>query len=113
MPQRHVTILAVAIMLLAGACGSGSDDADNPASGGGIGGAIEVVAGAPGGADDAACLTDRQTLASAVEMFYALNGVTPTSQDALVEAGMIKEPSPRFDVTADGALVPAPGSPCT
>ncbi len=81
--------------------------------GGGIGDAIEVVAEAPGQADDAACAIEVQTLTTASEAFYALNGGEPTSQDDLFEAGLIREPSPWFEIGPDGVIVPAPASPCS
>ena len=42
----------------------------------------------------------------------ALNGSLPPTQDALVEAQILSERSTRFEITAEGAIVPAPGSPC-
>jgi hypothetical protein len=80
---------------------------------GSIGDAVEVAAGAPAQANDAACVADRQTLEAAAEMYFTLNGVEPASQNDLLDAGLIKEPSPRFEIAPDGLLVPAPGSPCT
>jgi hypothetical protein len=79
---------------------------------GSIGDAVEVMAGAPGQADDAACAADRQALATAQEYFLALNSRLPTSQAELVEQQMIREPSPRFEITPEGEIVPASGSPC-
>jgi hypothetical protein len=87
-----------------------------PAAGdgaGSIGDAVEVAAGAPGEASDAACTMDRQTLESAVETYELLNGALPTTQQELLDAQMIRELSVRFDVTADGLVTPAAGSPCT
>ena len=46
------------------------------------------------------------------ELYLALNGSLPPNQDALVEAQILRELSPRFEITAEGAIVPAPGSPC-
>ncbi len=79
---------------------------------GSIGDAVEVAAGAPGEAGDVACDVDRQTLQTAVETYELLNGALATSQAELVEAQMIREPSVRFDIDPQGAIVPAPGSPC-
>ncbi|MGB0113152.1 MAG: hypothetical protein WBP59_08015 [Ilumatobacteraceae bacterium] len=80
---------------------------------GSIGDAIEVAAGAPGQATDAACDVDRRTLETATELYFALNGTMPTSQAELVAGKMIVEPSPRFVITPDGTISPAPGSTCT
>ena len=137
MPQRRFAALVLVVVALA-ACGSssGSDtssdgatvDGDEvavgeapapvttPASGdgvGSIGDAVEVAAGAPDDASAAACTIDRQTLESAVETYELLNGALPATQQELLDAQMIREPSVRYEITADGAVVPAPGSPCT
>ena len=52
-------------------------------------------------------------LETATDLYFALNGTMATSQAELVDGQMIVEPSPRFELTADGTIVPAPGSPCT
>jgi hypothetical protein len=137
--RRSVLALAVAAAVLAG-CGSGDDAAGGavpanvegsvvavgdavvavgaapaplPTDGvGSIGDAVEVAAGAPGEAADAACTLDRQALEAAAETYELLNGAPATSQQELVDAQMIREPSVRFDIAADGTVVPAPGSPC-
>ncbi len=54
-----------------------------------------------------------QTLDHGAEMYFTLNGAEPTSQNDLLDAGLIKEPSPWFEITPDGVIVPAPGSPCS
>ncbi len=46
-------------------------------------------------------------------MYLALNGSLPTSQDDLLDAQIITERSVRFEISANGDIVPAPGSPCT
>ena len=46
---------------------------------GSIGDAVEVAAGAPGDAADAACTVDRQTLELAVETYELLNGALPST----------------------------------
>ena len=139
MPQRRfAALLLVAVATLA-ACGTSSDadtstasasvDGDLVAVGaaptpapppapigdgvGSLGDAVEVAAGAPGQASDAACAVDRQTLATAIEAYELLNGALPTSQQELLDAQVIRELSVRFDITPEGALVPGPGSPCT
>ncbi len=80
---------------------------------GSIGDAVEVAAGAPGEASVASCAVDHQTLQMAVETYELLNGALPTSQQELVDARVIQEPSVYFEITPEGALVPGPGSPCT
>jgi hypothetical protein len=137
MSQRRFAALVLVVASLA-ACGSSSDGdtgsesatidgdvvavgeapmpATAPTSGdavGDLGDAVEVAAGAPGEADTAACTIDRQTLESAVETYELLNGSLPTTQQELLDAQFIRELSVRYDVTAEGAVVPAPGSPCS
>jgi hypothetical protein len=87
-----------------------------PADGGGAGGlgdAVEVAAGALGDADVAACTVDHQTIQTAVEAYELLNGALPASQQELVDAQLIREPSVRFEISPEGAVVASPGSPCT
>jgi hypothetical protein len=137
MSQRRFAALVLVVAALA-ACGSSSDGdtgsesatidgdvvavgeapmpATAPASSdavGDLGDAVEVAAGAPGEADAAACTIDRQTLESAVETYELLNGALPTTQQELLEAQFIRELSVRYEVTTEGAVVPAPGSPCS
>ena len=134
MPQRRFAALVLAMVATLAACGSSGDsdtssasatidgavvavgDAPAPAPGdgvGSIGDAIEVIAGAPGDAAAAACTIDRQTLDTAVETYELLNGALPTSQQDLLDAQMIREMSVRYEISAEGVVVPAPGSPCT
>ena len=132
MPQRRFVALLLATVVTLAACGSSGDadtsapsatidgnvvavgDAPDPGGGtGGIAGAIEVMAGAPGEASAVACTTDRQTLDTAVQAYEVLNGALPTSQQELLDAGMIRELSVRYEISPDGVVVPAPGSPCT
>lgn len=122
-------VVVVGVMMLASACGSGSSDSQPtpttigavdavpvtaalPTHIGSIGDVIRMAAAAPAKADDAACTLDRSMLESASQMYLALNGSLPASQSALVDAGLITQLSPRFDITADGTLVPAAASPC-
>ena len=139
MPSRRSTAALVAALLALAACGS-SDGSDTDSGGatvegaevavgaapapapatapdagdgvGSIGDAVEVAAGAPGEASDAACTVDRQTLESAVETYELLNGALPATQQELLDAQIIRELSVRYDITAAGAVVPAAGSPC-
>ena len=120
MRSRLAMGLLLGAAVVMSACGAASDDsasvATTPAAQDGVGSlgdAVEVMAGAPAQADGAACDVDRQTLEIAVEAFYALNGSLPTSQSDLVEGQLVKELSPRFDISADGAVVPSATSPCT
>ena len=124
--------LAISCLVVAAAACGGSDGSGNgappaaPATGevtdtpattasssGGVRGAIEVMAAAPGQADDAACAADRQTLTTAAEVFLVTHGSLPTSQQELVDAKVLTELSPRFEITSAGEIVPAPGSACT
>lgn len=132
MRQHRLIALFVASTVAFAACGSSSEsdsaagsatvDGDvvavgtaplPAAGGGGIAGALEVAVGALGEADDVACTVDRQTLAAAVESYEILNGALPTSQQDLLDAQMIREWSVRFEISAEGAVVAAPGSPCS
>jgi hypothetical protein len=134
-PRRFAAIVLIAVATVAG-CGS-SNDTDTAAServegdtvgvgaapappppatnagGGGIGGAVEVAAGALGDADVAACSLDHQTIQTAVETYELLNGELPASQQELVDAQLIREPSVRFEISPEGAVVASPGSPCS
>jgi len=74
--------------------------------------AAEVAAGALAGASSAACDVSRRVLETASEMYLMLNGAPPPNQLALVEEGLIERVSTLLEVTADGAVVPAPASPC-
>jgi hypothetical protein len=139
MPLRRLAVIvSIAVATLAG-CG-GSNDADtgaasanvdgdivgvgaapaptppapsDGANAGGIAGAVEVAAGALDDADVAACSIDRETIQTAVETYELLNGVLPASQQELVEAQLIREPSVRFEISPEGAVVASPGSPCS
>ena len=128
--RAFTTVVLVASSLFA-ACGSsgGADTGaepgtvdgtvvavgDAPLPDDGIGSlrdAVEVAAQAPGDAAVAACAVDRRTLELATETYELLNGSAATSQQDLLDAQMILEPSPRFVIGADGAVTPAPDSPC-
>jgi hypothetical protein len=135
--RRFAVIVSIAVATLAG-CAS-SNDTDTAASAnvdgdvvgvgaapapappvtadgggaGGLGDAVEVAAGALGDADVAACTVDHQTIQTAVEAYELLNGAPPASQQELVDAQLIREPSVRFEISPEGAVVASPGSPCT
>jgi hypothetical protein len=125
--EAHVVItrllVAAAALAAFAGCSSAPDGsaptADRPATSatapaeiGDLGDAMEVAAGAPAEADAGACELERDVVESAIEMFAALTGAPPVSEDELVSEGMLVEPSTRFDLAADGTVVPAPGSPC-
>lgn len=130
--RRCILPAVVGLAALLSACGSSSTDtadaaADQPiggvespapttaaptGGGGGIAGAVQVAVGALQGADAVACDADLRALEDASELYLALNGSLPPTQDALVEAQILSERSTRFEITAEGAIVPAPGGPC-
>ena len=131
LPRRFVALVLAVVASLT-ACGSSGDtdsgvgsatvdgdlvavgDAPLPDAGvGSLGEAVEIAAAAPGDAADAACTVDRQTLQLAAESYEILNGALPTSQQELLDAQIIRELSVRFEITAEGAVVAAPGSPCS
>lgn len=130
MRRAAACVAITSVLLISASCGAESDES-SPAQDasvateptvktaappvdqvGSLGDAVEVAAGAPGRAEDAACTVDRQTLETASELYETLNGSLPPSQIALVDAQLLRELSPRFEITTDGAIVPAPGSPC-
>lgn len=112
MPHRWVLLAFIACAAVVSSCGSSSTDSASPAQVGSIGDAVEVAVEGLAGADAAACDLDHRTLVDASEMYLALNGSLPATQDVLVEARILTEPSARFEITTDGAIVPSPGSPC-
>lgn len=127
MVRRPFLLAVIAVASMLSVCGSSSGDSagdqvagadasavttDPPAEPGGIGGAVQVAVEGLAGADAAACDLDHRMLEDASQLYLALNGSLPATQDALVEAQILTEPSARFEITADGAIVPAPGSPC-
>ena len=79
---------------------------------GSISDAVEVAAGAPAQAEAAACGVDRQTIETAVELFAATTGAAPTSEQDLVDAGILHDVTAGWDLAADGSIVPAPGGAC-
>ena len=106
MLQRRVIGPAAVVALSIAAIGCGSTESE------GLSGAVEVAAGAPAAASDAGCVLDRSALAAAIEVFIALEGEPPTSEQDLVDAQMIAEPTDSYDVDVDGEIVAEPGSPC-
>ena len=65
------------------------------------------------GAYQAVCELDSKTLALAVESYLAQYGGTDVSETDLFTARFLRQESTMHDLTADGAIVPAPASPCT
>jgi hypothetical protein len=104
-PTIGLTVL-VALATTTVACGSSDGESD------GLRGAMEVAASAPAAASSAACDLDRSTLTTAIELFVALNGEPPTSEQDLLDAQMIVEPTENYDIDADGQIVAPAGSPC-
>ena len=60
----------------------------------------------------AACTLERSTIEKAVEAYALLNPDTPVTESAMVAAGFIHSASVLMDVTAEGTVVPAPGTVC-
>lgn len=104
-PAIGLTAVAALALVTVG-CGSSDGESD------GLRGAMEVAASAPAAASSAGCDLDRSTLTTAIELFVALNGEPPTSEQDLVDAQMIVEPTENFDIDADGEIVAPTGSPC-
>jgi hypothetical protein len=132
MSTRAVSTLVLATTVVLAACGSSSgsksaaesanDEGNVVAVGaaplpgdatGSVGDAVRIAAEAPGDASAAACTVDRQTLGLAADAYELLNGAAATSQQDLLDAQMILEPSPWFSIDVDGSVVPASGSPCS
>jgi hypothetical protein len=114
MTRRLAPAVVLSLVALAAACGGG--ETGRPAASttpvGDLGDAVEVAAGAPAAAGGAACEATRQVLETATEAYVLLESAPPANQAALVEAGLVAELSPWFEVRADGSVVAAPGSPC-
>jgi hypothetical protein len=120
--RRAVVGVASTVAVLALISGCGSGDAgpsgvgtqDAPAAAASAPqGAIEILAGAPGAAAAAGCDATRDTLELAVVAYVALHGAAPTDQSDLIDAQVVREPTPWFDIAADGEIRPSPGSPCS
>lgn len=64
--------------------------------------------------ESSSCASDRTTLETAVETYYASGGATGTATvDALVAQGLLRQPSAAYVVGPDGiAVVAKPGGPC-
>ena len=82
---------------------------------------VFAVRGIVSDGDSAACKSEQQVVGRAVESWFAKNpgtvvpatGVGPDRyEQTLVEAGMIRSTSTILDLSGDGSLIPAAGSPC-
>jgi prepilin-type N-terminal cleavage/methylation domain-containing protein len=82
---------------------------------------VLAVRGIVNDGDSAACKSEQQVVGRAVESWFAKNpgtlvpatGVGPDRyEQTLVEAGMIRTTSTILDLSDDGRLIPAAGSPC-
>lgn len=131
MSKRSLAVVLVAATAALAACGSSGDSATDGESttvdgasvavgaaplpggaAGSLGDVVEIVAAAPGDASGAACDVDRRALELAAETYELLIGSMPTNQQELLDAQIIRELSVRFEIGADGTVVPAPASPC-
>lgn len=112
---RRLSTVAAGLGLMLASVGCGGSSSSTTPSGervGSVGDAIEVAAGAPGQANAAACTLDRSTLESAVDLYATLNGAHPSSEDDLLTAQLIREPSTLHDIDPTGHVVAAPTSGC-
>ena len=82
---------------------------------------VFAVRGIVNDSDTTACESEHQVVGRAVEAWFAKNpgtvvtatGVGPDRyEQTLVEAGMIRTTSTYLDLSVDGSLIPAAGSPC-
>jgi len=73
--------------------------------------APEPTAYQPASEDE--CLADFKTFQVAVEAYYAMNGnATVATEQALVDAGLVRGHSNAYDVDAVGQIVAVPGAVC-
>ncbi len=68
---------------------------------------VEIASG-----NAAACTQERSTIEKAVQTYTLLNPDSPISEAAMVADGFIVAESVLMDLTADGTVVPAPGTAC-
>lgn len=82
---------------------------------------VFAVRGIVNDGDSAVCKSEQQVVGRAVESWFAKNpgsvvpatGVGPDRyEQTLVEAGMIRSTSTFLDLSDDGSVSPAAGSPC-
>jgi hypothetical protein len=106
-------VRAAVVLALAGAvasCASGDDSADSGAQGASTQPKSQLPVFSAARSD--LCATDKGTLETAIEVFVTMNPGVTVSEQALVDAHLLKTTSQVWDVDAAGALVPAPGSGC-
>jgi hypothetical protein len=60
----------------------------------------------------AACTEERANIEKAVQNYTLLNPDAPITETAMVAAGILHAPSTLMDLSADGTVVPAPGTVC-
>jgi hypothetical protein len=60
----------------------------------------------------AACTEERANIEKAVANFTLLNPDTPVTETAMVATGILHSPSVLMDITAEGTVIPAPGTAC-
>jgi hypothetical protein len=135
MHHRRLTVVLIAATAALAACGSsgdsdsGADSATGSATvgtavvavgaapvpgdvAGSLGDAVEVLAGATDLATRELCTIEQQTIEIAVEAFYASTGADPTTEQDMVDAGILVDVIAGWDLAADGSIVPAPGGAC-
>jgi len=83
---------------------------------------VTSVRGARSDAQAKACKADARVLETASEAYFAVRpalSIAPVGTTAdrfelgLVNDGVLRQPSPYYDLNANGDLQPAAGSPCT
>ena len=94
MRTARVTLLCL-LVPIAAACTTPSSS-DGAAA---IGGASSE----PSAANLQACLANATTLAVAADAYFAMTGEYPSSQQQLVDNGLIREPVEALDLVATGA----------
>jgi hypothetical protein len=99
--MRFIRWSAIGVVLAAG-----SLTACNPAEP-----AKQAVADIKGG-NAAACVEEKSTIEKAVQAYTLLNPDTPATEAAMVTSGYLHSESKLMDLTADGTVVPAPGTVC-
>ena len=110
---RSTIVLVIAACALGG-CSAAADvtATASKAVGGAAGQAIGAADSIPAASAEA-CAVERRTLEVAAEAYVLMEGTAPQSEAQLMTDQYLISESPFFDVTADGTIVPAPGSGCT
>jgi len=114
--RRQLSTTIVLVIAACALCGcSAAADVTATASNA-VGGAADQAIGAADSIPAASaevCAVERRTLAAAVDVYFAQHGPAAITEAALVEDELLRTEVEFFDVTADGTIVPAPGSGCT